>query len=368
MKIILVAGARPNFMKVAPILAELKLAPDEFQPFLVHTGQHYDYSMSEIFFRDLALPEPDRFLDAHSGSPVAQTAHILSKFESVLDAETPDLVLVVGDVTSTPACALAASKRDLPIGHVEAGLRSGDRRMPEELNRIVTDGLSDLLFTHSREADDNLKAENVPVEHIFRIGNIMIDTLLHFRPRAASSDILDQLGLCEGEYALATLHRPSNVDDADTFRGILAAFEEVQSQIPVVFQIHPRTKERISNFGLEPVLERMSQLQTIEPQGYVDMIRLQEQAAIVLTDSGGMQEETTVLGVPCLTLRSNTERPVTVTEGTNRLVGSDPDRIIAEAKSVLGSAEATDGRVPDLWDGRSARRLAETLRQGIVRR
>jgi len=367
MKIIVVAGARPNFMKVAPILAELRRHPAEFTPLLVHTGQHYDYQMSDIFFEDLDLPPPDSFLEARSDTPTAQAADIMLKFEPVLEEQEPDLVLVVGDVTSTAACALAASQRHFPVGHVEAGLRSGDRRMPEELTRIVTDGLSDLLFTYSEDADLNLRAENVPEYCIFRVGNVMIDTLLRFRPRAASSPVLENLALAPGEYALATLHRPSNVDEPQILRGILEAFKQIQERIPIVFQVHHRTRKNIDRFGMEPGLAAMQQLRRIEPQGYLDFLRLQEGARLVLTDSGGVQEETTVLGVPCLTIRENTERPITIERGTNILVGCDPDRIVREALRIL-DGETKKGQVPELWDGRSAERLVAVLRRGFQRR
>ena len=367
MKVIVVAGTRPNFMKVAPILAHLHRHPAVFEPFLVHTGQHYDYQMSEVFFQELELPDPDSFLDALSGTPTSQAADIMLKFQSVLEAEQPDLVLVVGDVTSTAICALTAGQRDIPVAHVEAGLRSGDRRMPEEINRLVTDALADLLFTYSEDADANLRAENVPDRCIHRVGNVMIDTLLRLRKRAAESTILQDLPAAPGGYALVTLHRPSNVDDPQTLRGILDAFGRIQERLPIFFPIHPRTRGNIERFGLESRLNGMAQLHRLEPVGYLDMLRLQEQARLVLTDSGGIQEETTVLGVPCLTLRENTERPITITHGTNTLVGSDPEQIVARALQVL-SGELKQGRVPELWDSRSAERLVAVLQQGIPRR
>ena len=367
MKIIVVAGARPNFMKVAPILAELRHYPAEFRPFLVHTGQHYDYQMSDVFFTELGLPEPDCYLQASGDGAIAQTADIMVKFEPVLEQEKPDLVVVVGDVTSTPACALAASKRDVPIAHVEAGLRSGDRRLPEELNRITTDGLADLLFTYSEDADANLRAENAPDACIFRVGNVMIDTLIRFRPQARTSRVLQQLELESGKYALATLHRQSNVDDAEVLAGILEAFEQLQERLPIVFQIHPRTRTRIESFGFQKRLDAMPHLRSVGPLGYLDILRLQESARLVLTDSGGLQEETTVLGVPCLTLRQNTERPITIEQGTNTLVGPDPRRIVAEATKIM-DGDVKQGTVPELWDGCSAERLVAVLRQGIQRR
>ena len=367
MKIALVAGARPNFMKVAPVLAELCRYPEEFAPFLVHTGQHHDYRMSAIFFRDLELPRPDCHLEARSDSPAVQTADIMIKFDSLLRIEKPDLVAVVGDTTSTLACALAASKRDVPIAHVEAGLRSGDRRMPEELNRIATDAMADVLFTYSEDADANLRAENVPASSIFRTGNVMIDTMMRLRPRAASSSVGEDLGLVPGEYAVATLHRPSNVDDARILGGVAQAFARIQKRIPIVFPVHPRTRKSIESSGLAPVFAQMDRVYQREPMGYLDLLKLLEEARMVLTDSGGLQEETTVLKVPCLTLRDNTERPITVEMGTNVLVGSEPDRIVEEAFRVL-DGKAKEGRIPDLWDGHSAERLVAVLRRGVKRR
>ncbi|MCC7263756.1 MAG: UDP-N-acetylglucosamine 2-epimerase (non-hydrolyzing) [Candidatus Latescibacteria bacterium] len=367
MKIVVVAGARPNFMKVAPILAELRRFPGEFAPLLVHTGQHYDYRMSDIFFKELELPAPDRYLGAQGAGAAAQTADILLKFDPVLEEERPDLVLVVGDVTSTLACTLAAAKRDLPVAHVEAGLRSGDRRMPEELNRVATDALADLLFTYSPDADANLLAENVPAACIHRVGNVMIDTLVRFRPLAARSRILEELGLEPGGYALATLHRPSNVDDPQVLQGILEAFEQVQQHLPLVFQLHPRTRKNIEAFGLAGILERMGSLHLLEPTGYLDFLKLQEGARLALVDSGGIQEETTVLGVPCLTLRENTERPITIEQGTNVLVGCGKEEIVAAARAVL-EGRAKQGGIPELWDGHAAQRLVAVLGQGLSRR
>ncbi len=368
LKIAVVAGARPNFMKVAPILDQLRRWPGEFAPLMVHTGQYYDYRMSDIFFEELQLPPPDCYLGARGDSAAAQTAEILLKFDPVLAAERPDLVLVVGDVTSTLACALAAAKRGLPVAHVEAGLRSFDRRMPEELNRVATDAIADLLFTHSADADANLRAENAPERCIFRVGNVMIDTLMRFRPLAARSRLPEELGLEPGGYALATLHRPSNVDDPRVLRGILGAFGQIQERLPLVFQVHPRTRKNIEAFGLGGMLEEMEQLHLLEPTGYLDFLRLQEGARLALVDSGGIQEETTVLGIPCLTLRENTERPITIQQGTNTLVGCDPGRIVEEAFRVLDQESRRAYPVPELWDGHAAERLVGVLRQGIRRR
>jgi UDP-N-acetylglucosamine 2-epimerase (non-hydrolysing) len=369
LKIVLVMGTRPNFMKVAPIAAELSLRPVEFTPCIVHTGQHYDDTMSAVFLRELGLPDPDHYLDARvDGGHVNQVADIITKFDLVLQQERPDLVMVVGDVSSTLACATTAALRDLPLAHVEAGLRSGDRRLPEELNRLATDAFSDMLFTFSADADENLLAEAVPASSIFRVGNLMIDSLLRMLPTADRSPILDQLGVKPQGYAVATLHRQSNVEDEATLRGILEAFEQVQRRIPLVFQVHPRTRNSLERFGLADYLEQMPGVIQQGPMGYVDFLKLEKEACMALVDSGGVQEETTVLGVPCLTLRESTERPITVTEGTNTMVGCDRDDIVTAAFKVLDEG-GKSGPIPDLWDGHSARRLVEVLKEnGVVRR
>ncbi|MBI2502871.1 MAG: UDP-N-acetylglucosamine 2-epimerase (non-hydrolyzing) [Candidatus Latescibacteria bacterium] len=367
-KVVVVAGTRPNFMKVAPILAELRRFPEDFAPLLVHTGQHYDYRMSDIFFEELEMPAPDCYLGAQGEGATAQTADILLKFAPVLVRERPDLVLVVGDVTSTLACTLAAAQRDLPVAHVEAGLRSFDRRLPEELNRLAIDALADLLFTYSADADANLRAEKVPESCIFQVGNLMIDTLLRLRERAAASPILEDLGLEPGRYALVTLHRQSNVDDERTLAGILDALARIGQRLPLIFLVHPRTRKNAERFGLGPRLEHTPGLRLGEPAGYLDMLRLQGEARLVLTDSGGIQEETTVLQVPCLTLRESTERPVTIAQGSNTLVGCDPDRIVEAAFKVLDQEGQRAYPVPELWDGQAAGRLVAVLRQGIRRR
>src|SRR5690606_37619548 len=318
MKVLLVAGARPNFMKVAPILKEL--AKQGHEAVLVHTGQHYDAQMSAAFFRDLELPEPDHYLGVGSASHAVQTARVMEAFEPVLLEERPDWVVVVGDVNSTLACALVTAKLGYEIGcrlaHVEAGLRSHDWRMPEEVNRVLTDRLSDLLLTPSRDADENLRAEGIPEERIGFVGNVMIDTLFAQLPKARARDVPGQMGLERKCYAVVTLHRPSNVDDPTALRTVLEALGRVAREMPVVLPIHPRTRKNAENFGLSGLMEP---LRVIEPLGYTEMLSLVEGAAIVLTDSGGLQEETTALGVPCITLREQTERPITLTEGTNRL-------------------------------------------------
>ena len=355
LRLLLVAGARPNFMKVAPLLRALRRRPDLFDARLVHTGQHYDEAMSDVFFDELEIPPPDVHLGVGSGTHAAQTARIMETFEPVLARERPDWIVVVGDVNSTAACSLVASKMVPPVkvGHVEAGLRSGDRAMPEEINRIVTDALSDLLFTTSADADRNLRAEGVKPSRIRRVGNVMIDTLLRFVRRSDASDVASRLGL-KSPYALMTLHRPSNVDDAATFRRILSGLERLSERVPILFPAHPRAVKMMQTFGLRATSS--NGLRVVEPLGDLDFLHLQKRAALVLTDSGGIQEETTILGVPCLTLRENTERPVTVRLGTNRLVGSDPEAIVRFGTRAL-TQRRRRCRVP-LWDGRAADRIA----------
>ncbi len=372
MKILLVVGARPNFMKIAPIVAALerwnRARPDRpIEHRLVHTGQHYDERMYRAFFEDLQIPPPDVDLGVGSGSHTFQTAHVMLRFEQVCLEERPDWVLVVGDVNSTMAASLVAVKMGIRVCHVEAGLRSRDRTMPEEINRLVTDAVADLLFTTSRDADENLRAEGVPAEKIRFVGNVMIDTLLRQRDRLAGLD-LPPLVAPGQRFAVLTLHRPSNVDRQDTFRRVLGALGEIAREIPIVFPIHPRTRKMAARFGLDaafrelPPPERPLEpaLYVTEPLGYLEFLNLWKDAALVLTDSGGLQEETTALGIPCLTLRENTERPVTIWEGTNTLVGTDPEAIVTEARRALnGSGKA--GRVPELWDGRAAERIVEAL-------
>jgi UDP-N-acetylglucosamine 2-epimerase (non-hydrolysing) len=359
MKILNVVGARPNFMKMAPIVEAMAKAP-EIQSLLVHTGQHYDEAMSEVFFRDLGMPKPDLSLGVGSGSHAEQTARIMVEFERVCLDEKPNLVVVVGDVNSTMACTLVAAKLVIPVAHVEAGLRSFDRRMPEEINRLVTDALADLLLTTSRDADENLKKEGVDPKKIHFVGNVMIDTLLKHRDRAAALNMPARFGVENGRYGLVTLHRPSNVDDAATFRGILEALDEISRWIPVIFPIHPRSMRRVRSFGLEELLGEGIRL--CEPLGYLEFLNLMTHAGLVLTDSGGLQEETTILGVPCLTLRQNTERPVTIDQGTNLLVGPDKARILKAARSTL-SGEWKPKGPPELWDGKAAERIVGILRR-----
>jgi UDP-N-acetylglucosamine 2-epimerase (non-hydrolysing) len=356
----LVMGARPNFMKIAPLYHELSRQPSRFALRLVHTGQHYDALMSDVFLQELGLPTPHVHLGAGSGTQAEQTARVLTSYEAVLLAERPDWVVVVGDVNSTLACALAAAKLAPPVrvAHVEAGLRSGDRSMPEEINRLVTDSLADLLLTPSPDADANLRREGVAARQIHRVGNIMIDSLKRLAPRAARSDVRAQLGL-EKPYVLVTLHRPSNVDDPGTLEGIVHALERLAERVPVVFPAHPRTQARLRDSVGSGGTAR-DRLRLIDPLGYVDFLRLQRDARLVLTDSGGVQEETTVLGVPCLTLRPNTERGITLTRGTNRLVGSRPEAILRAAFAALERPPRRRPPIP-LWDGRTAQRIASVF-------
>ncbi len=363
MKALNVVGARPNLMKIAPLVQEMERHPD-MQQLLLHTGQHYDEKMSGIFFEQLGIPRPDVYLEVGSGSHAEQTARVMVAFESAVAEIQPDVVITVGDVNSTLACALTAAKLWVPVAHVEAGLRSFDRRMPEEINRIVTDALSDFLFTTSRGANENLREEGIPPEKIFFVGNVMIDTLLTYRDQAETLGTPERFDLKPGHYALLTLHRPSNVDVRDTFSGILDALVAIQRHLPILFPGHPRTVERAEAFGFGSRLSDATDLHVVEPLGYLEFMDLMMHATIVLTDSGGIQEETTILGVPCLTLRENTERPITISQGTNTLVGTNPERIVQEVARVL-EGEMKAGRVPELWDGHAARRIVDVLRREI---
>jgi UDP-N-acetylglucosamine 2-epimerase (non-hydrolysing) len=354
LKILHVVGARPNFMKVAPLMAELERRP-RFTQLLVHTGQHYDERMSDAFFRDLGMRAPDANLEVGSGSHAAQTAEVMKAFEPVMLRERPDAVVVVGDVNSTLACALVAAKEGVPVAHVEAGLRSRDRTMPEELNRLVTDQLSDLLLTPSRDAGENLRAEGIPESRIRFVGNVMIDALRQQLPAAEALGMPERLGVPRGGYHLATLHRPSNVDHAGQLRAILEAFAVLAETVPVLFPMHPRTRKQVEAFGLSGAL---GATRVLEPLGYREMLGAVAGAALVFTDSGGLQEETTALGVPCVTLRDSTERPVTVDEGTNTLL---PDRSREAILAVVERAKAKTGRIPEGWDGRASERIADAL-------
>ena len=362
LKTINVVGARPNFMKVAPLVEAMKRREHEFAPLVVHTGQHYDQMMSDAFLRDLDLPQPDVCLEVGSASQSAQTAAIMQKFEPVVLREKPDWVLVVGDVNSTLACALVAVKLGVKVAHVEAGLRSHDRTMPEEINRLLTDQIADLLFTPSRNADENLRAEGISDSRIRFVGNIMIDSLIKYLERAKSTAIRERLGVADTDYAVLTLHRPSNVDECKTFSGILDALAEIARRLPIIFPVHPRTRKTMVELGLESRVKEIKGLRLIEPLGYLDFLGLYSAAKLVLTDSGGLQEETTFLRIPCLTLRENTERPITVEMGTNVVVGTDVRRITSAALASLDEQSAkTLSSVPPLWDGHTADRILDAL-------
>ncbi len=351
MRTILVAGARPNFMKVAPVLWALEGRGIEV--LLVHSGQHYDAAMSDVFFDDLGIRTPDLNLDVGSGSHASQTARIMERFEAVVDDYRPDVVLVPGDVNSTVACGLVAAKAGAHLAHIEAGLRSRDWDMPEEINRVVTDRLSDFLFAPSADAVDNLGAEGFRKDQIFLVGNVMVDTLLKNLERARERPILRELGVQDGAFGLVTMHRPSNVDAPDVLAGLVRALNEISTDLPLVFPIHPRTRQRVDVGALS------DSITLAEPAGYLDFVALQAGARLVLTDSGGVQEETTMLGVPCLTMRENTERPITVEQGSNQVVGTDPSKIVSVARTVLESEQAYPK--PDLWDGDASGRIVDAL-------
>ena len=357
MKILHIAGARPNFMKVAPVMAAMRQRAELFQQWLVHTGQHYDYEMSQVFFEELQLPAPDEYLNCGSGTHAEQTARVMLAFEPSLLKYQPDWVFVVGDVNSTLACALVCSKLGVRVAHVEAGLRSWDRSMPEEINRLLTDQVADLLFTPSPEAEANLLREGVDPAKIHFVGNVMVDTLVERLPRAKDRPVVGELGLRRGKYILVTLHRPSNVDDPQPLQEILRALEQLAKQKRVIFPVHPRTRQRMQQLGLQP-----QKVEFLEPMGYLDFLALTEAAGLVLTDSGGVQEETTYLGVPCLTLRKTTERPVTVEIGTNRLVASEYEAIL-RAVERAGQTEPGCVSRPALWDGKAAHRIVEVMQR-----
>jgi UDP-N-acetylglucosamine 2-epimerase (non-hydrolysing) len=353
MDVLHVVGARPNFMKVAPVMAALSRRGGVRQN-LVHTGQHYDVNMSEVFFAQLGLPLPDINLEVGSGSHAEQTANVMRKLEPVIVERKPDIVLVYGDVNSTLAAALVCAKLLVAVAHVEAGLRSFDRTMPEEINRLLTDQIADLLFTPAADADTNLLREGVAAEKIHFVGNVMIDTLVCLLPRAGGVGLVD----APARFALITLHRPSNVDDPAMLRRIIGALEEISRELPVLFPMHPRTRQRLDEWRIEVSLN--GQLRLMEPIGYLEFLALQRRATVVITDSGGIQEECTYLGIPCLTLRENTERPVTVTMGTNVVVGRDMGRLRAEVSRIL-AGKAKPGTIPPLWDGKASERIADLL-------
>jgi len=359
LRIINIVGARPNFIKIAPLMAEYKRHP-KIQPLLVHTGQHYDYEMSEIFFQNLEIPNPDIYLNVGNGSHAAQTAKIMTAFEKVVLKEQPDLIVVVGDVNSTLACSLVASKLNTKIAHVEAGLRSFDREMPEEINRIVTDSLSDYLFVSEGSGLKNLKKEGINSNKVHFVGNIMIDTLLANMNIINQSNILEKLELSKNEYSVMTLHRPSNVDSEEALLEILDILNFMSKEIKIVYPIHPRPKKMIKAYNLSKKFEGLKNLIFIEPLGYIDFVKLVKDSNFVLTDSGGIQEETTILKVPCLTMRENTERPVTIEKGTNYLVGRDKEQIKRRIRDIL-KGKIKESNILELWDGETAKRIVKVI-------
>lgn len=357
-KIINIVGARPNFMKIAPLMRAFN-ASERIEPLLVHTGQHYDERMSDLFFKQLNIPEPDINLGVGSGSHAVQTAEVMKRFEPVVLEHKPDAVLVVGDVNSTIACALVAKKLGAKVIHVEAGLRSFDRTMPEEINRVLTDAISDLLLVSEQSGMDNLKREGVADERVFLVGNVMIDTLEANRQRAAESDVLERLGVAAGEFGLVTMHRPANVDDPAILKTLLDVLNEFTDRVKLVWPVHPRSQKNMERFGLAEKIAGDGWI-TPEPLAYLDFLKLMDSAAVMLTDSGGIQEETTILGTPCITLRENTERPATIDAGTNIIVGRDPAKIRAAFEKAMANKAHTPMR-PPLWDGAAAERIAELL-------
>jgi UDP-N-acetylglucosamine 2-epimerase (non-hydrolysing) len=364
-KIINVVGARPNLMKIAPLMNAYTNC-EVIEPLLVHTGQHYDENMSDLFFRQLGIPEPDLNLEIGSASHAVQTAEIMKAFEPVVVEHEPDAVLVVGDVNSTIACGTVAVKLGVKLIHVEAGLRSFDRTMPEEINRMITDAISDLLFCTEQSGVDNLRREGVSEDKIHFVGNVMIDTLLKHRVKADQSTILEDLTLADGGYAVITLHRPANVDNRECLEGLIEALEFVQNDVTVVFPAHPRTRAKFEEFGMSSRLAALANLRILDPIGYLDFLKLIGSAKVVLTDSGGIQEETTILKVPCFTLRENTERPITLEVGSNRLVGTDPSKIIAAYREIA-AGDSSNSEIPPLWDGHAAERIVDVLQRELSR-
>lgn len=358
----LIVGARPNFMKMAPLYKELSLYEDKYAPLLIHTGQHYDEKMSQLFFNDLAMPKPSAYLNVGSGTQGKQTARIIERYEDlILAGDKPDLVIVAGDVNSTIACALVAKKLQIPVAHLEAGLRSYDERMPEEINRVLTDRISDILLTPSLDANENLINEGVNPEKIHFVGNIMIDSLIEHQMKAELSGIFDKLAISQDEsYALVTLHRPTNVDECDGLKMLLSSLIEIGKHIKIIFPMHPRTKKNIQNFGLSNYVNSSKNLIITDPLGYFDFLKLEKNAKLILTDSGGVQEESTYFSVPCITLRENTERPITITEGTNQLVDLNITSIVKSSIKII-EGKVKPGKIPKYWDGKTAERVVTVL-------
>ncbi len=363
MKVINVVGARPNFMKMAPIIDAMNQYPDQIEHLLVHTGQHYDTKMSKAFFDDLGMPKPDIDLGVGSGSHAEQTAKIMVLFEKVCLTEKPDLVIVVGDVNSTMACTITAKKLGIKVAHVEAGLRSRDMEMPEEINRLCTDALCDYLFTTDHFANENLRNEGISEDKIFFVGNVMIDTLLKHKNLALKLDVFNKLGVEKNGYATLTMHRPSNVDSKSVLEEILQTLAEISQIIPIIFPIHPRTRKMIAKYNLSRYLNEGSEVTGIwvtEPMSYLEFLNLNMHASLILTDSGGLQEESTVLGIPCITMRHNTERPITCTIGTNTIVGNSGEKILEASKKALKNNQKNN-QIPEKWDGKSAKRIVRWL-------
>lgn len=358
----LIVGARPNFMKMAPLYRELSLSSNRYEPQIIHTGQHYDEQMSKLFFNDLAIPEPSAYLNVGSGTQGKQTARIIERYEDlILSGDKPELVIVVGDVNSTIACALVAKKLYIPVAHLEAGLRSYDDRMPEEINRVLTDRISNILLTPSLDANKNLKKEGIDPEKIYFVGNIMIDSLVAHKEKAENSNIFHQLNMVPNEkYALVTLHRPSNVDEYEGLKMLLTSLEIIGGKIKIIFPMHPRTRKNIYELGLSSVLNTNSDILFTDPLGYLDFLKLEMNAKFILTDSGGIQEESTYFGVPCLTLRENTERPITITEGTNHLVDLNVESIVNSVRKII-EGNVKQGKIPKYWDGKTAKRIVKVL-------
>jgi len=361
-KIISVVGARPNFMKVAPLHKEFLKHKDKIQHLICHTGQHYDEKMSKVFFDELELPKPDFYLGVGSGSHAEQTAKVMIEFEKILIAEKPDLVIVVGDVNSTVACSLTAVKLGIKVAHVEAGLRSFDRIMPEEINRILTDSISDYLFVTEQSGVDNLLHEGISKEKIYFVGNVMIDSLVYYLPKAEKSKVLEDYELEKGKYILVTMHRPSNVDNEDGLRGLMNMLNELAKEHKILFPMHPRTKHNLAKFGISTDNDLAKNIIITEPIGYIDFLCLTKNAELVITDSGGIQEETTFLGVQCITLRDNTERPSTVEIGTNNLIGTDLVKAALAVNNVI-AGHSKSGNIPELWDGKTAERIIKVVQK-----